>query len=143
MIRLFYQLADFFDFFATEILIRGVEESCDEVLGFPLKKGVKEAFECRALCFAFGDHGGIKIASPIFGMFHHFLIFESGKERSDCRIGGRIGEFLEDILGGGFTQTIENIENLTLAAGDLTFFQTIHELPLSSAGKTAMEMLEK
>jgi hypothetical protein len=124
-------------------LIRGVEESCDEVLGFPLKKGVKEAFECRALCFAFGDHGGIKIASPIFGMFHHFLIFESGKERSDCRIGRRIREFLEDILGGCFAETIENIENLALAAGDLTFFQSIHELLVAVARKTAMGMLEK
>lgn len=143
MIRLFYQLADFDDFFATEILIRGIEESGDEVLWFSLKKCVEETFECRALCFAFGNHRCIKIATPIFGVFHHFLIFESGKERPHCRVGRRIGEFLEDILGGGSSQTIENIEDLTLAAGDLTFFQTIHELFLSVAGKTAMGMLEK
>lgn len=109
------ELADFFDLLAGEFLIGGVEEGGDEVLRFSLEEGVEETFEGGSLGFALVDHGCIEVASPFFGMFYHFLIFEGGEEGADGGVGWGIGKFLEDILCGGLAKTVEDVHDLALA----------------------------
>lgn len=139
---LFDELANFGNLGFGELLVVGIEQGGDEVFGFAFEEGAKEALERATLGFLGGDRRTIEIASPFFRMFYHVLIFERGEEGPHGGIGRGIGKLVLDILCGGFTQTIENIEDLALAAGESPFFETVHMAKISCAGKTAMEMLE-
>lgn len=62
------------------------------------------------------DDGAVEVASTFFGVLDHVLVFEGGEEGADGGVGGGIGEFVLDVLGGGFAEAVEDIEDLALAA---------------------------
>ena len=132
------EITDFVDLVFGELLIFRIEQGCDEVLRFSLKERAQQALEGGALGFSFGNGRSVKIASPFLGMFHHFLVFQGGEEGADGGIGGRIGEFFLHVLGGGFTEAVEDVQDLPFPAGERPFFQSIHKGTLVGAEKPAI-----
>lgn len=132
------EITDFVDLVFGELLVFRIEQGCDEVFRFSLEEGAQQALEGGALGFSFSNGRSVEIASPFLGMFHHFLVFQGGEEGADGGIGGRIGEFFLHVLGGGFTQAVEDVQDLPFPAGERAFFQSIHDETLIDAEKPAI-----
>ncbi len=110
------EFTDVGDFFFAELLVGGVEEGCHEVFGFAFEEGAEEVFEGSAFGLSLGDDRAVKIAASFLGMFDHVLVFEGGEEGPHGGVGGRVGELVLDVLGGGFAEAIEDVEDLPFAS---------------------------
>ena len=124
------------------MLVAGVEEGGDEVLGFSFEKSAEEVFEGGALGLSFVDDRAVEVASAFLGMFDHVLVFKSGEKGAHGGVGWRISEFVLNILRGGFAKAVKDVEDLSFAARDFSFFETVHESDLAGARKPANKMLE-
>jgi hypothetical protein len=74
-------------------------------------------------------------------MLGQALSFQGHEQRPNCGIARRIWQLVENLLRRGFAQAEQNIHHLPLASRNPTVFQTLHGATISSAGKTATQML--
>ena len=90
--------------------------ACDYLMRFAFEKGAEKAFKSGAFGFAFGDDRAVKVAAAFLGMLDHVLVLQSGKEGADGGVGRRVRQFVLHILRGGLSETVEDIEDLSLTA---------------------------
>src|SRR6266513_2395576 len=71
-----------------------------------------------AACYVARHGGNGDVAQAVLLVANVALLFEHAELGADSGIAGLIGEFRQDLADGGALQLIEDVHDLTLAAGE-------------------------
>lgn len=94
-----------------------VEESGDDLGGRVLEEGRQEMADGGEFRLGGSEIGQEDVLEAFVAMGDVAFLFEGAEEGADGGVGGRIGEGGENFSGGGGAALIEDIHDLTFAAG--------------------------